>query len=121
MFEEQEVKIIKKENLHSEVQTVIDDDYRLVQMCATKTDKGLDVDYTFDKEYKFLDLRVELPADKLELPSISGISFPAFLYENELHDLFGIKISGIAIDFAGKFYRKDEEAPFNNNTEIQEK
>jgi ech hydrogenase subunit D len=121
MFEEQEIKEIKKENLLAEVQSVIDDNYRIVQMSATKTNTGLTVDYSFDKDLKFLNLRIELPADELELPSISGISFPAFAYENELHDLFGIKISDIAIDFAGKFYRKEEETPFNKKTETQEK
>ena len=120
MFEQQEIIEIKTEDLLTEVQTVIDGGFRLVQMCATKTDTGLYVDYTFDKEYKFFGLRIDLPADKLELPSISGISFPAFAYENELHDLFGIKISGIAVDFDGKFYRKDVEAPFMN-PETQEK
>jgi ech hydrogenase subunit D len=121
MFEEQEIREIKKENLLAEVQSVIDDNYRIVQMCATKTATGLQVDYTFDKDLKFLNFRVELPADKLELPSISAITFPAFAYENELHDLFGIKISGIAVDFGGKFYRIEEETPFNKKPEVQEK
>ena len=121
MFEEQEIKEIKKEDLLGEVQAVIDDGQRLVQICATRTSSGITVDYSFDKDLNFLNLRVELPAEKLELPSISGISFPAFAYENELHDLFGIKISGIAIDFGGKFYRLDEETPFNKKTETQEK
>ena len=121
MFEEQKIKEIKKENLLAEVQSLSDDDQRLVQICATKTDTGLTMDYTFDKDLKFLGLRIELPADKLELPSISDIYFAAFIYENELHDLFGIKISGINIDFGGKFYRINEEAPFNKKTETQEK
>ena len=39
--------------------------------------------------------------------------FPAaFLYENEIHDLFGIAIEGINHDYNGKLYRTAVEAPF---------
>lgn len=121
MFEEQEIKQIKVEQLLDEVRSVFDDGYRLVQICATRSENGLIVDYTFDKDYKFFNLRIDLPSNKLELPSISDIYFASFTYENELHDLFGIKISGINIDFGGKFYRIEEEAPFNKETQAQEK
>ena len=121
MFEQQEIKTIKTEDILQEVQSVIDDGQRLVQICATRNDNGVTIDYSFDKDYKFFNLRVELAADKLELPSVSGISFPAFAYENEIQDLYGIKITGIAVDFAGKFYRKEVEAPFNPQNEAQEK
>ncbi len=115
MVEPQEIITIKPSELLEKVTAVEADGYRLVQMHCTRTDK-LTVDYTFDdtKNYKFLDYRIELPLEGAELPSISGIYLAAFIYENELHDLFGIKIDGIAIDFGGKFYRIEEDQPFNN-------
>ncbi len=114
MVEEQEIIEIKTSDLLEKVTAVEADGYRLVQICCTRTDK-LTVDYTFDdtKKYKFLGYRLELPLENAELPSISGIYFAAFIYENELHDLFGIKIDGIAVDFGGKFYRIDVDQPFN--------
>ena len=115
MVEQQEIITIKSSELLEKVSAVEADGYRLVQICCTRTDK-LTVDYTFDdaKNYKFLGYRIELPLEGAELPSISGIYLAAFIYENELHDLFGIKIDGIAIDFGGKFYRIEEDQPFNN-------
>jgi ech hydrogenase subunit D len=115
MVEQQEIIAIKVNDLLGKVSILKADGYRLVQICCTRTDK-LTVDYTFDdaKKYKFLDYRIELPLENAELPSITSIYLAAFIYENELHDLFGIKIDGIAIDFGGKFYRIDEKQPFNN-------
>jgi ech hydrogenase subunit D len=113
MFEEQEITVIDKAELLTRVQTLVNDGYRLVQIGCTKLVDKFQIDYTFDKDYKFYDLRVELSLEKPELPSISAICAPAFLYENEMHDLFGISISNISIDFKGKFYRLEKEAPFS--------
>jgi ech hydrogenase subunit D len=47
------------------------------------------------------------------VPSISATYLAAFAYENELQDLFGMKVEGLVLDFKGKFYRKRHDAPFN--------
>jgi ech hydrogenase subunit D len=112
MFEKQVIENIKKDELLERVATFAKEGYRLVQISCTRLDK-LVVDYSFDKDYKFHNLRFELPLEGAELPSISDIYFASFTYENELHDLFGINVSGINIDFGGKFYRINEERPFN--------
>ena len=116
MFEQQEIVNISKEELIGRVTPLFKEGYRLVQICCTKLDK-LIVDYTFDKDYKFLGLRIELPLEGSELPSITDVYFAAFAYENELHDLFGIKVIGNKIDFGGKFYRINEKTPFNKKQE----
>ena len=46
------------------------------------------------------------------MPSISSIYLCAILYENEIHDLFGVQVAGIAIDFKGKFYKTAIKFPF---------
>ena len=38
------------------------------------------------------------------VPSITDAFIGMFPFENEAHDLFGVNIEGIAIDFGGKFY-----------------
>jgi ech hydrogenase subunit D len=113
MFESQEYITIKKEELLAKVDPLFKSGHRLVQICCTKLPDKLVVDYSFDKDYKFVDYRVELPLEGGSLPSITGIYFAAFTYENEIHDLFGINVIGNALDFGGKFYRIQEKTPFN--------
>ncbi|MGD9152331.1 MAG: NADH-quinone oxidoreductase subunit C [Gammaproteobacteria bacterium] len=113
-YEEQEIVTIGKDDLLGKVQALMDDGCRLVQIGCTKLADHFQIDYSFDKYYEFHNLRVELPLTNPELPSISAICLPAFLYENEIHDLFGINITGISIDFKGKFYRLEKDAPFSS-------
>ena len=37
----------------------------------------------------------------------------AFLYENEIHDLFGVVIKNINIDYRGTLYRTAIKVPFS--------
>ncbi|HBM17191.1 MAG TPA: NADH dehydrogenase subunit [Lentisphaeria bacterium] len=113
MFESQEYITIKKEELLEKTAPLFKSGHRLVQICCTKLPDKLIMDYSFDKDYKFIDYRIELPLEGASLPSITGIYFAAFTYENEIHDLFGINVIGNALDFGGKFYRINETAPFN--------
>jgi ech hydrogenase subunit D len=85
--------------------------YRLVQMSCTTTD-GFDIIYGFDKDGDLLSYRINISKDT-EITSISSIFFPAFLYENEMKDLFGVKIRDIALDYQGKFYKLAKKTPFN--------
>jgi ech hydrogenase subunit D len=117
MFETQETTVIEKNDLINQVKQLQQQGYRMVQISCTDLDH-LQVDYTFDKDYKFKNLRIELPKDARELPSISNIYLTGALYENELHDLFDIKVKGMLIDFHGKFYRTAKKYPFLNTKNI---
>lgn len=112
MKEKQEMRPIDKQDLVSQVSRMYDAGWRLVQICATTLADGYQVNYSFDKEFSFVNLRVTLPADQPQLESVSGIYWNAFLYENELHDLFGITVTGMAIDYRGTFYRTSVKVPF---------
>lgn len=114
MFEKQDIITINKEELLNKVQTLSNENYRLAQICCTKNPDHFSLDYSFDKDNQFLDLRLSLSLENPKLPSISGIYLPAFLYENEIHDLFGVQITNIAVDFKGKFYRIEKENPFSS-------
>lgn len=111
MYEKQETIEITQGDLLKKVKVLFDENYRLIQMCCAQSG-NLYIDYSFDKAGKFLNYRVQLDENNPQLPSITGIYFAAFTYENEIHDLFGVKIDNIAIDFKGKFYRKKEATPF---------
>lgn len=86
--------------------------YRLVQIGCTQTTEGLELNYSFDKEYFFINLRLALKNEIV--PSVSEVYWNAFLYENEIHDLFGVSFSGMAIDYQGNFYRMSLKKPFLN-------
>lgn len=95
--------------LLSEVQSMKYQDYRFITAsCVSLGAEGFDVLYHFDKdlEMKHFKLRV---GNGEELPSISKIYFCALLVENEMKELFGINITGIAVDYGGRMLLSDEE------------
>jgi ech hydrogenase subunit D len=110
MFEEQKIITIEKEALLKKVQEMLEGGYRLVQIGCTPLE-GFQMDYSFDRKGKFVNLRFTIPRKDAELPSITDIYLCAFAYENELHDLFGINVTGIAIDYGGNFYRTKAKPP----------
>lgn len=116
MKEKQTIRVIEKKDLRAQVQQMSDQGWRLVQISATTLTQaqpdGYEVNYSFDKEFSFVNLRVVLPAADPAIESVSAIYWNAFLYENELHDLFGIAVSGMAIDYQGTFYRTSVKVPF---------
>ncbi len=89
------------------------DGYRLVQICCSKLPEKLELCYSFDKDYEFSTIRISLVNTDTVIPSVSKIYWNGFLYENEIHDLFGIKVDGMAIDYKGKFYHTAIGTPFN--------
>ena len=58
-------------------------------------------------------IRISLDAQRPELQSITAIFWPAFIYENEMHDLFGIKFKNMAMDYGGHFFKIAEKTPWN--------
>ncbi len=87
---------------------------RLVQIGCTKTEEGFEINFSFDKDYSFRNIRISVQQDTV-IPSISGIYWGAFIYENEIHDLFGLTISGINIDFKGTLYKTSVKYPFSSH------
>ena len=85
--------------------------WRLVQICAVRTEEGFEISYSFAMNYDMETLRFAIAADD-EITSISAVYGCAFLYENEISELFGVKIKAISTDFKDKLYRIHAEAPF---------
>jgi len=86
--------------------------YRLVQIGCNTLESGYELNYSFDKGYRFTNLRISVAPGE-EVPSISAVFANAFLYENEIHDLFGFSIKDIAIDYHGTLYRTAVKTPFS--------
>lgn len=86
--------------------------WRLVVITALQDAGGLELSYVFEKSQQLDCLRLRLPLDRPIVPSITGSYWAAFTYENELQDLFGVTVEGLAVDFKGAFYMKKAPHPF---------
>lgn len=109
-----EVSDIRKDELVSKVEGLKKSNYRLVQIDCTELEQ-FEINYTFDKDYILRNLRLRLDKTGEEIPSISGVYWNAFIYENEIHDLFGIGVKGMAVDFGGNLYRTKVRWPFRGS------
>jgi len=49
-----------------------------------------------------------------EVPSVSEFFGAAFLYENEMRELFGINVTGIGLDLGGQLYKTSVKIPFSH-------
>jgi ech hydrogenase subunit D len=110
--EEQTTTTIILEDLLKQVEALHADGYRLVQIGATGVEDAYEINYSFDKDYHFRNLRLTIPPGT-EVPSISGVYWGAFVLENEMHDLFGIPVIGMNIDFGGTFIKTKEKHAFS--------
>jgi ech hydrogenase subunit D len=118
MYESQRLIVTTPEELIRGIYLMKRDGYRLVQISCTRVADGFELNYSFDRNLEFVNYRVVLDVED-EIVSISRIFSPAFLYENELKDLFGVKISGITIDYEGALYRIAQKTPFKAYTPPQ--
>ena len=91
------------------------DGYRLVQICAIKAET-LDLIYSFDKDYELINLCLTV-TEQDEIQSITSMYSYAYLYENEIRELFGVNIIEINVDFEGKLYQIKDTTPFNTTTQ----
>jgi len=115
-IENQPLVIIDKGQLVEKAEQMSKEGFRLVAItCAAKD--NFELTYSFDKEYKLNNIRVVLPKENPIVPSITKPYFAAFTYENELQDLFGIKVTDLALDFKGTFYKLSVKTPFAPQTQ----
>jgi ech hydrogenase subunit D len=111
-IEEQPTTTIDTGKLIGRVEQFRNEGYRLVQINCTKVGDLYEINYSFDKDYAFRNIRITVTADT-EVPSISGMYWGAFIYENEMHDLFGIQVRGMNIDFKGHLFTTSVKYPFS--------
>jgi ech hydrogenase subunit D len=112
MTEPQEIIPIDKSDLVGLAAEFFAEGYRLVQIGCSTLESAYELTWSFDRDYRFLSLRLTAAPGET-VPSISAISPNAFLYENEIHDLFGVPITHIAVDYRGTLYRTALGTPFS--------
>ena len=115
------------DELLSHVQALKGVDARFVQMHAERNvdDGTYRLIYTFinvraaqeqiarDGSYAIENLVVEGIDQYQEIPSISSYYPAVFPFENEAHDLFGLAITDMQIDFKGYFYQVSTAEPMS--------
>ena len=112
MGEPQEILPVTRDDLVGRVARFFSEGHRLVQIGCSTLPSGYELNYSFDKDNRFTNLRLTVAPGE-EVPSVSVIYPGAFLYENEIHDLFGVVITNISLDYAGTLYRTALKAPFS--------
>ena len=84
------------------------DHYRLMQAHAVSVENGYELSYTFGKDYEWVSLRLVIDENE-EIPTVANVPQAAFLYENEMAELFGVKIRMKTEDYQDKLYRIEDE------------
>lgn len=106
------IEPVTASDLLAKIRDMKKEGYRLGQACATKVSEGFEILYSFDKEHELLNLKLTIPEEE-EVQSITGEFWCAFIYENEMHDLFGIKFKNNELDYGGHFFTVAEPTPWN--------
>jgi ech hydrogenase subunit D len=111
---QEQIEIITADMLLDQARVKHQQGCRLVQISAARLSGQIELTYSFDLNSQLSNLRLSLPAEGGRLPSITSVYGCAVLYENELHDLFGIQVDGLSIDFKGNFYKLAVKFPFGS-------
>jgi NADH:ubiquinone oxidoreductase subunit C len=96
--------------LRDAVQRCRDQRLRFITITCMDMGETFALYYHFDEKLTMRHLLVFAPRDA-EVPSISDIYFAAFLVENEIKELFGVHITGIAIDYHGHLLLTEDNEP----------
>jgi len=106
---------ITPDELLANVMTLKNNKLRLSQICCAYSNEKIELSYSFadDDTNEYIILRIVIDKDT-EVCSITEFYPYAFLYENEMKELFGVNIHMINLDYNKKLYRLHDEAPFIN-------
>ena len=111
MRENYELKFLSPDQITIKAHSLRNKGARLSQICSVRTKGGYDLFYSYVLGDLFKNYKVSI-AEDTEIESITAIFPNAFLYENEMSELFGIKIKYIALDYKNKLYDIAVETPF---------
>jgi ech hydrogenase subunit D len=104
------VKQVSVEKLLDETKEMLKNGYRLVTTTCIDEVDSFRLIYHYDKETILTNIEVTF-SKETEIPSITGIYLCNFLAENEIQELFGVKIKDIAVDLKGHLYMIDDTKP----------
>ena len=80
---------------------------------AAETPGVFEIAWAFAKDREFETIREQICVGDA-VPSVSEFFGAAFLYENEIRELFGINVTGINLDLQGQLYQTATKIPFSH-------
>jgi ech hydrogenase subunit D len=111
MKEDQPTLVVSAVDLMLHVKRFFDQNARMIQIGCTQDGEVFELNYSFDVSGAFQNIRVLTDGNEA-IPSVSAIYLCAFIYENEIHDLYGITFEGIAVDYKGTLIKTAKLHPF---------
>ena len=110
---EQVIVEITPDQLLGNVMALKNNKLRLSQICCAYSNEKIELSYSFadDNTNEYIILRIVMDKDA-EVCSITEFYPYAFLYENEMKELFGVNIHMINLDYNQKLYRLKDKTPF---------
>jgi Ni,Fe-hydrogenase III component G len=96
------IREIKKEELLAEGKKFLDEGGKFVTAVCSDLDEHLEVTYFFslNSGTEMTGLRYKVAKDE-EVDSLSRVTLATVLIENEMKELFGLKVKDLAIDYGG--------------------
>jgi Ni,Fe-hydrogenase III component G len=96
------IREIKKDELLAEGRKFLDTGGKFVTAVCSDLGEHLEVTYFFSHDAGTVmnGLRYNVTKDE-EVPSFSGVTLATVLIENEMKELFGLKVTDLAIDYGG--------------------
>jgi ech hydrogenase subunit D len=110
--EVQSVQEIEVGSLLAEVDALRNAEWRLIQILCVSSPAGSELSYSFGQGLAMKSLRFHAAAGE-SVPSITALYSAAFLYENEIRDLFGLHIERIRADWEGHVLDVASDKPFD--------
>ncbi|MCR5649953.1 MAG: NADH-quinone oxidoreductase subunit C [Lachnospiraceae bacterium] len=109
---ENELEMIEGSDLLKRVLELKKSGFRFSQANAALIDGNFELSYSFSdyETYGLHTLRIVTDTEQ-EIPSITQIVPAAVFYENEMKELYGVKIKMIDLDYRDKLYRIRQTAP----------
>ena len=107
-----DIEEVATDGLLKAVDSLLLDGWRLIQILALSSESGNEINYSFGGGYAMKTLRVRL-GPKDPVPSITSYYAAAAFYENEMRDLFGIRIERIHPDWHGDLLGGAKPRPFS--------
>jgi ech hydrogenase subunit D len=97
-------RTIPPDGLPGEARRLRDDGWRFVTATAVPRPDAWTVLYHFERNERLCHLRVEIGL-RDAVPAIDEAYPAAFLVENEMGELQGLRVTGMSVDYGGRLYR----------------
>jgi len=103
--------IVDREGWVDQARSFKDQGMRFMTLTCLHREDGFEVLAHYDHDLTLHTVRLHVPNGET-LPTLTAVYSCAFLPENEVQDMFGLKVEGLDIDYSGKFFITDKfEAP----------